>query len=252
MNTHAAVIARAGASVLADIEGIDGDAMGFCRMECSHPEDKIALSFDALSTHILQATHVPPPQWNTTASNVDGYAELMKKAKDVEKAKATVFHLGAESDAETPAWALVAKLHATGVALTQYSGAQPGELPWTAGAIAVDRSDDRFVFVCSHRVRDARCGYCGPVLVEAIRKEVAAKLGGGGNVHVFACSHVGGHVYAGNVLVYSKHGGVCFGCVTPADVSVLVDFTAGHSAAADMPAELAARVRGAMRPKVSE
>ncbi len=42
-----------------------------------------------------------------------------------------------------------------------------------------------------------------------------------GKIHVARCSHVGGHVHAGNVAVVSKDGGVMFGCVTPADVPLL-------------------------------
>jgi hypothetical protein len=47
--------------------------------------------------------------------------------------------------------------------------------------------------VCCHSSRDARCGYLGPLLAE--------KLGEMGE-QVYISSHIGGHQYAGNVIVY--------------------------------------------------
>jgi hypothetical protein len=49
--------------------------------------------------------------------------------------------------------------------------------------------------VCCHAARDARCGYLGPLLAE--------KLGEMGE-QVFISSHIGGHQYAGNVVVYGS------------------------------------------------
>lgn len=63
------------------------------------------------------------------------------------------------------------------------------------------------VFVCTHGKRDARCGLCGPALVDAFRETIAA-LGMDDVVAVRGCSHTGGHKYAGNVLVFTPGGGV--------------------------------------------
>lgn len=59
------------------------------------------------------------------------------------------------------------------------------------------------VFVCAHASRDMRCGVCGPVLVKKFEEEIESR---GLNVEVFvsACSHIGGHKYAGNVIIYSQ------------------------------------------------
>ena len=67
------------------------------------------------------------------------------------------------------------------------------------------------VFVCTHASRDARCGVCGPALVDAFRAAVAADSAFRGRVEVSGCSHVGGHKYAGNVLVFAPRGGVFSG-----------------------------------------
>lgn len=65
--------------------------------------------------------------------------------------------------------------------------------------------EDSHVFVCAHRARDGRCGHCGPRLAEAV-----AASGSGAAVR--KCSHVGGHAYAGNVLVFSACEGGGQGC----------------------------------------
>lgn len=75
-------------------------------------------------------------------------------------------------------------------------------------------------FVCCHTQRDQRCGDRGPAVVDAInayarRRRASSDAGastadggGGGSggarirIRAFACSHVGGHEFAGNVLLY--------------------------------------------------
>lgn len=81
-------------------------------------------------------------------------------------------------------------------------------------ACAVD-VEDSHVFVCAHTKRDARCGHCGPRLIEAVKAT-------GSSARVRKCSHVGGHAYAGNVLVFqgasSGGEGDFYGYVTPGTV----------------------------------
>ena len=66
------------------------------------------------------------------------------------------------------------------------------------------------VFVCTHGSRDARCGIIGPDLVEAFRAAVEADEDPtlASRVAIRGCSHVGGHKYAGNVLVFVPRGGL--------------------------------------------
>ncbi|MCK5440166.1 MAG: sucrase ferredoxin [Gemmatimonadetes bacterium] len=71
------------------------------------------------------------------------------------------------------------------------------------------------VFVCTHGSRDDRCGQCGPAIVSALRRACRdAELD---DVSVRATSHVGGHKFAGNVLIYPD--GVWYGHVRPEDAS---------------------------------
>ncbi|XP_062105677.1 altered inheritance of mitochondria protein 32 [Humulus lupulus] len=84
-----------------------------------------------------------------------------------------------------------------------------------------------FVFVCSHGNRDKRCGVCGPVLIEKFKEEIKSR-GLSYQVVVNACSHIGGHKYAGNLIIYSpgldgKVTGHWYGYVTPEDVPELLD-----------------------------
>ena len=87
-------------------------------------------------------------------------------------------------------------------------------------AAGVDREalPGRHVFVCVHAARDERCGRCGPPLRAAVEAAVAAA--GLEDVVVRATSHVGGHKYAGNLLVYPE--GVWYGYARPEDAARIV------------------------------
>ncbi|KAI3665984.1 hypothetical protein L6452_44622 [Arctium lappa] len=95
--------------------------------------------------------------------------------------------------------------------------------PWSTGV--QETMTGSHVFVCAHNNRDRRCGVCGPILIKKFKEE--AELRGLENVSVSACSHVGGHKYAGNLIIYSvqdeKVCGHWYGYVTPNDVPALLD-----------------------------
>lgn len=76
------------------------------------------------------------------------------------------------------------------------------------------------VFICTHGRRDWRCGACGPPLFEAFQAALTSRrlLD---DISVWRISHVGGHRYAGNVLLYP--GGDWYGYVTPGDVPRLIE-----------------------------
>ncbi|KDP46413.1 hypothetical protein JCGZ_10253 [Jatropha curcas] len=97
--------------------------------------------------------------------------------------------------------------------------------PWASGVQEV--LSGSYVFVCAHASRDKRCGVCGPVLIEKL-KEGTESRGLTDQVFVSACSHIGGHKYAGNVIIYSpdsegKVMGHWYGYVTPNDVPEILD-----------------------------
>lgn len=61
-----------------------------------------------------------------------------------------------------------------------------------------------YVFVCCHWSRDLRCGVCGPVVVSRFKEEIETH-GLQGKVSVSPCSHIGGHKYAGNVIIFGSN-----------------------------------------------
>lgn len=77
------------------------------------------------------------------------------------------------------------------------------------------------VTVCVHRERDDRCGDCGPLVFEAFHEAAEAMGLDDGEVTFHRSSHVGGHRFAGNVLVYP--GGTWYGYVRPGDVRNILE-----------------------------
>ncbi|XAR58223.1 hypothetical protein NMG60_11026636 [Bertholletia excelsa] len=97
--------------------------------------------------------------------------------------------------------------------------------PWSSGVPEVMTGS--YVFVCAHASRDKRCGVCGPVLIDKFKEEIKQR-GLQGQVFVSGCSHVGGHKYAGNLIIFStdqegKIAGHWYGYVTPNDVAELLE-----------------------------
>ncbi|KAL1917388.1 uncharacterized protein VTP21DRAFT_5044 [Calcarisporiella thermophila] len=58
------------------------------------------------------------------------------------------------------------------------------------------------VFVCVHGTRDCRCGVYGTMLAENLIE--IARQKGRPDVKVWGVSHIGGHKYAGNAIVYPQ------------------------------------------------
>jgi (2Fe-2S) ferredoxin len=56
------------------------------------------------------------------------------------------------------------------------------------------------ILICSHHSRDSRCGILGPLLHAEFSRQLPAELQG---VRVGMISHIGGHKWAGNVIVYT-------------------------------------------------
>ena len=67
------------------------------------------------------------------------------------------------------------------------------------------------ILLCSHRRRDARCGITAPIIKRELERHLRplglyrdANDERPGGVGIYFVSHVGGHKYAANVLVYRK------------------------------------------------
>jgi hypothetical protein len=80
------------------------------------------------------------------------------------------------------------------------------------------------VLICSHTSRDARCGAYYPVLKAEFERVLAER--GVKGVKVAATSHLSGHKFAGNVVVYMPGGwGVWYGRVGVEEVEGIVQET---------------------------
>ncbi|KAK3021557.1 hypothetical protein RJ639_046505 [Escallonia herrerae] len=84
-----------------------------------------------------------------------------------------------------------------------------------------------YIFVCAHGTRDRRCGVCGPAVITRFKEEIESH-GLQGKVSVRSCSHIGGHKYAGNVIIFGSHSkgevnGHWYGYVMPDDVPFLIE-----------------------------
>ncbi|CAM8907540.1 unnamed protein product [Rhodiola kirilowii] len=95
------------------------------------------------------------------------------------------------------------------------------------GARPPESFSGTYVFVCAHGSRDKRCGVCGPVLIDSLNEEIVSRQLTD-EVHISPCSHIGGHKYAGNLIIYNpdrsgKVAGHWYGYVTPEDVPEVLD-----------------------------
>ncbi|KPI90521.1 hypothetical protein ABL78_0281 [Leptomonas seymouri] len=248
-NSFEAVRPKLMQKTLQDIEGLDPLKYGFGRKECCGPIPAKIRGSMKLQEHIFLNSCMQPTEWDKRTENVPGYKELAEQVKkESPSATFTVSHLDTDTDNSILHFKVDEEKKA--VAITQYSGVtEPYELPWNAkGKLAVDRSGEYFIFICAHFSRDERCGYCGSILGDLFRHAVREAMGEGASerVSVHSCSHVGGHIYAGNVLIYSRHGGICYGLFKPEDVQAVVD--AMKADKGEVPESLKSRVRGQMGP----
>lgn len=117
---------------------------------------------------------------------------------------------------------------------------------------AVDIEHSPVILICGHGGRDMRCGVMAPILEEQFRKILESKgiytpAGPDSNnfdrpdrAHIGLISHIGGHKYAGNVVIYipksMKYGdssvahplagkGIWYGRIEPKHVEGVVEET---------------------------
>ncbi|VEU23938.1 DEKNAAC105201 [Brettanomyces naardenensis] len=78
-----------------------------------------------------------------------------------------------------------------------------------------------YVLICGHTKRDIRCGELGPMIKDEFEKVLPKN-----KVELGYISHVGGHSFAGNVLIFKKNGDVIwYGRVEPRHVQGIVNMT---------------------------
>ncbi|KAF9919129.1 hypothetical protein BX616_001180 [Lobosporangium transversale] len=85
------------------------------------------------------------------------------------------------------------------------------------------------IMICSHKRRDKRCGVTAPILRKEFMRVLRSKdLYGDceGDVEIWMVSHIGGHKFAGNVIVHKNEGmAVWYGRVEPCHSQAIVEAT---------------------------
>ena len=110
----------------------------------------------------------------------------------------------------------------------------PGKLPFRDHL----RRDHPSIFICGHGGRDLRCGVMGPLLRDEFGSQIKRMTDQRDRYRpkVALISHVGGHAFAGNVIIYFPPGwknhalagkGVWYGRVEPKHVECILKETVG-------------------------
>jgi hypothetical protein len=58
------------------------------------------------------------------------------------------------------------------------------------------------ILICSHNSRDSRCGILGPLLHAEFERHLSSRPSPRSGIRTAMVSHVGGHKWAGNVIIY--------------------------------------------------
>ncbi|KAK6455724.1 Sucrase/ferredoxin-like-domain-containing protein [Scheffersomyces xylosifermentans] len=97
--------------------------------------------------------------------------------------------------------------------------------------LSVDNNQS-YVFFCSHRTRDKRCGITAPIMkkeMELHLRELGLYRDYGdnspGGVQVAFINHIGGHKFVANVIIYLKQSGkiIWLARCRPSNVKAIVD-----------------------------
>ncbi|KAL1968193.1 hypothetical protein VTN77DRAFT_2028 [Rasamsonia byssochlamydoides] len=101
--------------------------------------------------------------------------------------------------------------------ITRFVDAPDGDAPapdQTSRLVSRPCVHDYIVLLCSHKRRDARCGISAPLIKRELERHLRpvglyrdADDERPGGVGIYYVSHVGGHKFAANVLVYRKKEG---------------------------------------------
>ncbi|CAG8465852.1 1887_t:CDS:2 [Ambispora gerdemannii] len=86
------------------------------------------------------------------------------------------------------------------------------------------------ILICSHRRRDKRCGTAGPILKSEFENVLRTRgldteTRPNDGVGVFMTSHIGGHKFAGNLIVYRNGQGIWYGRVLPCHAKAIIQNT---------------------------
>lgn len=94
----------------------------------------------------------------------------------------------------------------------------------TNDKVSVSAHDKDMILICGHTQRDVRCGVLAPLIYDEFIKVLSRN--NIENVDVGFVSHIGGHLFAGNVLYFKQNGeSIWYGRVKPSHVQGIVSET---------------------------
>ncbi|CAG8501463.1 1602_t:CDS:2 [Paraglomus occultum] len=108
---------------------------------------------------------------------------------------------------------------------------QPAEVDENAESIISSEkiTNKAIIFICSHGRRDKRCGITAPLLRNEFEKVLKEKKldvqSRSDGVAVYMSSHVGGHKFAGNIIIYRDGQGIWYGRVSPCHCKAIIEKT---------------------------
>ncbi|KAJ3019709.1 hypothetical protein HKX48_001865 [Thoreauomyces humboldtii] len=171
--------------------------------------------------HVLIATGTST--WDKKIEDTDAYFAALQKAlkdHDIRVTASDEPSLASTSDART-LLVLPDNIRFPSVAASDFP-ALAKQLTSTATPLQAEVDRHRIqILVCTHGARDCRCGDLGVPLLKALKDEVAARPGMDARVHVQGVSHIGGHKFAGNAIVYPS--GDWYGLLKSEDAKALID-----------------------------
>ncbi|KAF7586388.1 hypothetical protein BBP40_008954 [Aspergillus hancockii] len=206
--------------------------------------------------NILVSNSSFPPSSSSTSSSPTASAFLFPCFKYFPSIPINIpDSMGAGTDLPTfvQAFLLPEQLSALAESLPETRKAELRRKPALAShfAGAVDLHHSPVILICGHGGRDKRCGVMAPVLENEFHRVLHAKgfasagndgnpIDSPGHAHVGLISHIGGHKYAGNVIVYLPPGmtmkesstshplagkGIWYGRIEPKHVQGVVEET---------------------------
>jgi len=231
--SYASVAAAPQNSDLGDIEDLDAKC-GFCRPEIKEKKSPVANSIHEYKRHFFICTGISYDKWPskvyTANESLEKFSQSVKKFEKNERAPAIINCTDIPSADSDSFDMIVFPENVKFVGLNNQTVEQvltyfqdfDGITANFPSNIKVETLSSKYLFVCAHAQKDARCGYCGPILMDDLRNEIS-KRNLDNDIKVFGTTHVGGHKFAGNVLVFPE--GHWYGYVTPNDVSEIIDST---------------------------
>lgn len=190
--------------------------------------------------HVFVKVSLKPEEWPSDFMKDDRFADLAKiisgaDAKSKRSAPKTTFFYDPElkNDNNKPTWDLLfypSSIEAREVPFDQISNLFQEistNNSTTTTSISKSKISKPTVFICSHGTRDARCGFCGPPIFNALKQIQQTQQNEqqqNPKWNLYECSHIGGHAWAANVLVFHENIGDWFGNITPNDVHLINDY----------------------------